>query len=193
MKKVLIGCGVLVLIGMVAMVSFVVWVKHKAEGFTATVKVLTAQNQEMQKLDREFPFAEPAAGQPLVITEPRLKDYLAVREEVWPVYADFKQKADAFQKAHPKSDKPDISGAIEATGLMSKLLTGVRAKVIDGLESHHMSPVEFRDLTMAIYESQPGPNAALLSKYKDALDKYKEGVGLDVVVTATDAQPPMPH
>ncbi len=156
-KKVLvgvgIGCGSLVLLGLIAMGVGAWWVKGKVSGIVESGQKMQAVGQDLAALDKSYPFTPPPEGEVLTIAEARLLDYLAVRETALPVYAEFEKKAESFKMEHPDDQKPDLSAAMQATTMMTELLTQVHGAYVEGLKKHSMSPSEFRTITQTLYSS----------------------------------------
>lgn len=155
MKKVLIGvgagCGVLVLLVIVAVVGFGFWAKGKAEEIGIGGEKFAQQEERVQQLNQKYDFEAPPKGQPLKLEEDRLKDYLAVREQMKPIYAEYEQKAKKFEKQD--GEQATVSEGFEALGMMMDLMSDMRAKWLDALESRNMSPKEFHTITASLYTS----------------------------------------
>jgi hypothetical protein len=156
-KKVLlgvgIGCGSLVLLGIIALGAGAWWVKGKVGGLVESGQKMQALGQDLAALDRSYPFTPPPQGEVLAINEARLLDYLAVRETALPVYAEFEKKAEVFKTEHPDDGKADLGAAMQATTMMTELLTQVHGAYVEGLKKHSMSPREFRTITETLYSS----------------------------------------
>jgi hypothetical protein len=157
MKKVLIGvgigCGALVLLGVIATVVGGFWLKSKMGDAVASVQQLQAQEQEMQALEQSYPYTPPPPGEVRVLQESRLLDYLAVREAALPVFQEFEKKTQDFQQRHQDDETPDFGAAMKAAGMATELITRVRAAYIQGLKQHRMSPREFHTITRTLYAS----------------------------------------
>lgn len=159
-KKVLvgvgIGCGSLVLLGLIAMGVGAWWLKRQVGDSVSTMmeagQKMEALGQELTELDKSYPYTPPPEGEVLAISEARLLDYLAVRETALPVYAEFEKKAEELDKMGD-SDKPDLKAAMQATGMVTELLMKVQGAYIEGLKKHGMSPTEFRTITQTLYSS----------------------------------------
>lgn len=154
-KKVLvgvgIGCGSLMLLGLIALGVGAWWVKRQVgDSFSTMVEAgqkMQESTQELAKLDQSYPFTPPAEGEVAALSEARLLEYLAVRERALPVYAEFEKKSEELE------DTKDAKAALKATGLVTELLTKVHGAYIEGLKQHKMSPTEFRTITQTLYTS----------------------------------------
>jgi hypothetical protein len=161
MKKVLvgagIGCGALVLLGIIGVVVAGYWVKEKVGGTLASVQQASAQAQAQQKvlaeLEKSYPYTPPEEGEVPVLEESRLLAYLDVRETALPVFQEFDQKSEAFQEQHEGDEDPDLGAAMQAIGMATELFSKVRAAYIQGLKQHRMSPSEFQTITRTLYTS----------------------------------------
>src|SRR5688572_3292089 len=153
-KKVLvgvgIGCGSLMLLGLIALGVGAWWVKGKVDGIVETGQKMQAAGQELAELDRSFPYTPPPEGEVLALNEARLIDYLAVRETALPVYAEFEKKAEAFKAKHGDNEEADVGAAMQATSMMTELLIQVHGAYAAGLKKHSMSPREFRTITQTL-------------------------------------------
>jgi hypothetical protein len=162
MKKVLIGvgigCGGLVLLGVIAMVVVGVWAKSKLDGAVEQAEVLQEQGKQLEELEAKYPFQAPPDGKPLRLEERRLEDYLAVRTAVLPVYKGFEAKAKVFEEKN--KGKQSIGAGLEAMGMVTGLVKDIRAKYVEELARQQMSPSEFHTITGAIYSSHLGKGMA---------------------------------
>ena len=106
-KKVLIGvgvgCGVLMLVAVIAAVAGGLWLK-KASDVTAGFEQVSDQQEVLAELEREFPFDAPGEDELLTLDEQRLAAYFAIREEALPVFQAFEQKGKDFEAKHGKND-----------------------------------------------------------------------------------------
>jgi hypothetical protein len=154
-KKVLIGvgigCGALVVLGVVGLGGAVFWAKGKVGGVVEATQQMEAQNQELTRLNSEFPFQAPAEGEALTLEEARLVSYLAVREGALPVFEDFAKKSEAFEQEH--EGKESVGAAVEAVNMLAGLTASVRGSYVKSLREQKMSPREFRTITTTIYAS----------------------------------------
>lgn len=172
MKKVLIGlgigCGGLLLLGFIAIVAGGFWVKGKVQGAVEHAEALEGQNTQLKGLDEKYPFEPPPEGTPLKLDEQRLKDYLAVRAGVAPVYKGFETKVKEFDDKN-KGTK-SLGAGLEAVGMVTELIKETRAKYLEELERQKMSPKEFHSITGAIYSSHMGKGMAeMQAGHRDAL------------------------
>jgi hypothetical protein len=162
-KKVLIGvgigCGVLVLFGVIAVVAGGFWVKSKAQELAQGGEKAQGMEKRVVAANQRYAFTPPQQGQPIQLTESRLQDYLKVREAMLPVFKDFDAKA---QKLNGKED--GLNKSLQAFGLLSDLRADLTAKWLEELERQKMSPREFHAITAAVYTSGLGKMKAELPK-----------------------------
>lgn len=160
-KKVLlgvgIGCGSLVLLGLIALGAGAWWVKRQVGDSMSSVmesgQKMQQVGQELGRLNKSHPFTPPKEGEVLLVSEPRLLDYLAVREKALPVYAEYEKQAKALEDKSKGSEKVDVRTAMQAASMTAEMLTKVQEAYIEGLKQHQMSPREFRTLTQTLYTS----------------------------------------
>ncbi len=152
MKKVLIGvgvgCGVLVLVGIVAVVSGGLWVKGKVNGMAQDGERLQKQEQQVASLNQKYAFQEPPKGQPLPLSEARLEDYFVVRKALAEVVTAHQQKMKQLEgtQANPTQ-------ALGALNTLMGMMGEVRGRWLELLEQQKMSPREFHAITAALYSS----------------------------------------
>lgn len=157
MKKVLIGvgigCGVLVLLGIIAMGAAGYWFKKNLGGAMEAGQQASAQAQDLKALNQQYAFTAPPEGEVLALQESRLNDYFAVRDMALPVFKEFEAQGQELSKKTQNGEKPSVSDVMQATNLATQFVVKVRASYIDGLKQHKMSPREFTSITGAIYNS----------------------------------------
>lgn len=166
-KKVLvgmaIGCGALLLLGMVFIAVAFFWVKHKVEGAVEVAKVAEEQQRRSQTLNEKYPFEAPPEGEPLRLEARRLEDYLAIRAAIVPVFKSFEGRAKDFQARH-KGKANELGAGLEAMGMTLELIREVRQKWLEKLDERRMSPAEFHAITATVYSSYIGKGVANLQK-----------------------------
>lgn len=179
MKKVLvgvgIGCGALLLIAIVALVAGGYWVKSKMGGAVEVAQEMKSQQKEIESLDAKYPFQAPPEGEALKLSEGRLKQYLAVRASVAPIFKSFELKAKDFEKKNKK--EKSLGAALEAVGMGTEMIREVRAKYLEQLEAQQMAPTEFHGITGAIYSAHLGRGMAQVQKgQREALQRTIEAL-----------------
>ncbi|QSQ11429.1 hypothetical protein [Myxococcus landrumensis] len=201
MKKVLIGlgigCGVIILGGIIAVFAGGAYLfgKVKDSGAIAAAQAVEKQSGQMAELNKAYPFKAPADNEVLALEEARLTTYLSVRESAIPAYKVYEEKGKVFQAKYGRGDgsdgkaKADFSSTMEAVNLITSLTVDVRAAFIDGLKKHEMSPNEFQAITQTVYASmaadlnaqvEQGRSKAveLMEKQIKELDKKLEDTNL---------------
>lgn len=173
MKKVLIGvgigCGVILLLGIGAVVAGGFLLKKTFGGTLEAGQKMSAQEEQLTQLNQEHAFQTPPEGQVLALEPKRLETYFAVRESALPAFKALEQKAEAFEKEHggeAGKNNPSFSAAMDATNLMMSMMVDVRAAYIEGLKKHGMSPAEFQSITGTVY-------ASLMA---EGMDQAREGM-----------------
>ncbi|MFY0524385.1 hypothetical protein ACN28I_14840 [Archangium gephyra] len=162
MKKVLIGvgigCGSLVLVGIIAVVAGGFWMKGKAEEYSGDIqaagKTAEETRQRADALNQKYPFSAPAKGVPVTIEEKRLQEYLAVRTTLQPVFKAYEQKAKELQSS--AGENPGLGDAFKAMSQLTSFISELQSTWIDQLEGKKMSPREYHAITAALYTSNWG-------------------------------------
>ncbi|NTX09915.1 hypothetical protein HUA76_03865 [Myxococcus sp. CA056] len=171
MKKVFIGlgigCGVLILGVIAAVVVGGVWVAKKAGGSIEAVQKMQVQQKEMAELNKSHPFEAPAEGDVLSLQEERLLTYLSVRESALPVFKTYEEKSKAFQEEHDTKNadaNPSFNAAMEAANLAMGMMADVRTAYIASLKKNGMSPNEFQTITSTVYASMVAEGSEAVQK-----------------------------
>jgi HAMP domain-containing protein len=178
MKKVLvgvgIGCGVLVLLGIIGVGVAGFWAKRTLGGVVEAGQQMQAQQQEMAQLNQSYPFTPPPEGEVLVLQEARLNDYFAIREATLPLFKQFEEKSKGLQQ----NQEANVSDAIQATSLLAEFMTKTRGAYIENLKKHSMSPKEFMSISVAIYSSFMADSVGQLNKamagQRESIEKARE-------------------
>lgn len=171
-----VGCGGLLLLVIIGLVAGSYWLKNKFGGLAKSAEQMKAQKAQLSALEEKYPFAPPADGT-LVLEEPRLQDYLAIREDVLAAFQKFEAHTDELKQ---RKDKQSLSEGMAAAQTLTLLGLDVEQRYINGLDQHHMSPDEFQALSNVLFaEPDPkSPNAALLTRYQAKIEPLRNP-GLD--------------
>ena len=157
MKKVLIalgiGCGVLLIGGVIAMAVLGYACKKSLGGMADWGKKFSAQQEKIKALDAQYSFNAPPEGQLLKLDEARLQSYMEIRKQVWAVFKEFEAKSKSFDTRTQDGKKAGFGDAMEAAKMLGDLTYKVRDTFITGLEAKKMSPREFHTITGAIYST----------------------------------------
>jgi hypothetical protein len=138
----LIAAGILVAL-LVAIGVFVgPTVYREGKAVVEPVVEMARTEDALEDLEREFPFAVPDgdAG----VTEERLQQFLSIRHELEPVYAEWRETIERVEQVH--GDDSWV-GAKEALTSTRDVISGQ----ISALRSAGMSPAEFRWLEKIVY------------------------------------------
>ncbi len=158
MKKVLIGvgigCGALVLLGMVGLAAGGMWVSKKAKDITASAEAFQEQDDRFGALNERFPFTPPADGELLELEAARLEAWLEVNEQSRDTAAELEAVYGDASKARDELDGASTGAAISAVMAQTQRMAGavkdVRAKLLTRLEQAQMSPAEYVAITQAV-------------------------------------------
>lgn len=134
MKKVFIGCGIVVLIGLLAVgyLTYAVW--PNASKF---VQQWMAASDELNALDREYPF-DPRAQTEL--DPARFEQMLDVRVQLADYFATFTAQMEAMKQQQQNEGGPSFIGQLQRVfDQIAPVLTEVAAR----LREAKMSPQEF--------------------------------------------------
>ncbi len=162
MKKVLIGlgigCGSLMLLGIIAVVAGGFWVKSKTEEYVGDLGALGEKAEQSQQrvtaLNQKYAFAAPPKGVPVTVEEKRLQEYLGVRTALQPVWKTYEAKAKELGDS--TGEKPGFGDAMKAVGQLSSFIMELQSTWLDQLENKKMSPKEYHAITAALYTSNWG-------------------------------------
>jgi hypothetical protein len=160
--KIALGCGCLLLAGLVAGIGACgvlgYWVKGKTEGVVADLETFSKQaaavTDEIEGWERKAnanAYAAPADG---VIAEERLLKFLETRRRVAEVYearqADLRALEEKSRKAQDKLSPSDLWSA---GGKMAEVYGALRLVQVKALAEVGMSEAEYRDIQVAVYKS----------------------------------------
>lgn len=167
-KKVLIGvgigCGVLVLLGVIGVGAVFYMGKKALGGAIEASQQMAAQEQDLQELNSSFPFTPPPEGEVLALQEARLNDYFSIREAALPIYQEMEKQSERLNEKAERGEKPSLSEGLQAGNLLVEFMAKTRTTYIEGLKKHRMSPREFHAITNAIYTSTLADSMGQLQK-----------------------------
>lgn len=176
MKKVLIGvgigCGVLVLMGVVAMVAGGIWLKGKAGDFVADATALQAQAEQASQLNERFPFTPPAEGEVLALDAERLARWVRVTEQSKELTAKIEEN---FAKASELGDGSQgtavtIGAVTEHAKLAMASMKEAREHLLATLSQAEMSPLEYTHITKTLIATLP---AEQLEQVRGGMDELQ--------------------
>ncbi|MBU8895881.1 hypothetical protein DRW03_09645 [Corallococcus sp. H22C18031201] len=159
MKKVLIGvgigCGALLILGLMAGIGLFLVGKKAVESSNLGTAAARFQKQEeaLTHLQTTYAFTAPPDGQVLKLDAARLEAYLAVREGALPAYAAFAEKSHELEAKRDQGHRPGVTELLQAANAMSGLVADCREAYVSGLTKQKMSPAEFTTITQALYVS----------------------------------------
>jgi len=160
--KIALGCGCIVLAGMVAAVGACgllgYWAKGKAEGvvgdFDRFAKKAAAASDEIERWEQKAnanPYATPADG---VIAEPRLLKFLDVRRQVHAVYEGYKADLEALEKkSQSAGDRLSPGDLWSAGGQLAETFSALKLTQVKALAEAGMSEAEYQDIQLAVYKT----------------------------------------
>jgi hypothetical protein len=158
-KVILIGCGAVLIIGIIIIAAGGFFVRSKFKEFTEG----TGDQEKITKqLSQNYPFTPPANG---VITEKQLQRFLAVRKQIFSVYKKYETE---FKKL--EQDKGDLSVLTKGWGFWKDL----RKEHTNALQAQKMSPEEYQYIVNAVYKTwfAAGTKDALKDQsFSDAAEK----------------------
>jgi hypothetical protein len=160
--KILIGCGVALLVVVIAVGVFLFFagrfVSEQIGGFAAQGEA-TAR---FEQLAEQYPFAPPADG---VVGESQARTFFSVTDEVWEevaVYAEeLNQLIEETEAAEESGEEPGFGEVMSGLKSVGKLMRA-RLVLAESLERHRLSNTEYvwtgRQL-MDAYEALTDPEA----------------------------------
>jgi hypothetical protein len=178
MKKLAIGCGIVLVVALVALGVGLYWVAHKAQTVLAGFSELKTIPDLDRRIRNTTVFAPPASGE---LLPEQVARYVAVREQVRQQLGGRVKELDTQYKAlserihRDQHTALDIPQMIEAyKDLAGLYILGKRAQV-DALNDKHLSLSEYRwiqhqaygaigmpfvdmDISRMIEEAQSGPS-----------------------------------
>lgn len=155
-----IGCGVLVLLGVVVGGVGFFWAKKTLGGAMEAGQQMAAQDNDLKELEKSFPFTAPPEGEVLALQEARLNDYFSIREAALPVFKELEQKAEGVDTG----EQANIADGLKAGALLAEFMSKTRGVYIENLKKHRMSPREFHAITTAIYSSALADSMGQMNK-----------------------------
>ena len=149
--KIALGCGIVALLGIGAVLAMFVggvwWAKGKVEKAATSFKATTDEMNKYAQKANATPFTAPSDG---VVTEPQLLKFIEVRKRVYSVYEQYKGD---FEGMKDRKDA-NFSDAMKVVGLVKD----IRLAQTKALAESGMSESEYRFIQMAIYQSAWGAN-----------------------------------
>ena len=137
-KVVLIGCGAVLVIGIIIIAAGGFFVRSKFKEFTEGTSDV---EKTREKLSKDYAFTAPASG---VITEPQLQRFLAVRKQM---FAHYKRYENEFKKL--EQNKNDLSVITKGWSFWKDL----RKEHANALAGQKMSPEEYEYVVNAVYKT----------------------------------------
>jgi len=188
MKKLAIGCLVVVVLFAVGGGIAGYWLYSKARGYIA-------QFQALEKLDKNVTnvaaFTAPANGE---LTDDMVRRFVAVQERMsarlGARVAEMKAKQDAFQKRQEaESRQPSASEAIAVVSDMMKLILEGKAAQVDALNEQRFSLEEYAWVKGQVYRAAGMTVAELSVKNLPELARQGGSVTKEVGDAVGDVPP----
>jgi len=188
--KVLIGCGVALLVVIVAVAIFLFvagrFVSEQIGGFAAQGEA----TEKFEQLAEQYPFAPPADG---VVSEGQASTFFSVTDEVWAEVAEYAEELNRLieetEAREESGEKPGFGEVIAGLRSVGKLMRA-RLALAESLERHRLSNAEYvwtgRQL-MAAYDALsdtagevtdvPAANVELARRNQSRLAELEEQEG----------------
>jgi hypothetical protein len=167
MKKVLIGCGIISLIVILAVVGCSAYACHKLNQFTTGIEAAGAQ---IEALDQKFPFEAPTDGR---VSPERFAQYMDAREgilgAVMQVGLVSELVAASEQNRQPNIGIGDFLGIIGA-------IPNLMGSLAESLEASEMSPKEFAFHSTIVLKWAQEAVAAGDSEVSEVWTQFKEAL-----------------
>lgn len=168
MKKVLIGvgigCGLLLLIVVGVVAAGGMWAKSKLDGVAESTEKLDKHQERVKQLDEKYAFAKPPKGEPVKLSEARVKEYMAIRAALGPVMEKYGEEGKALEQKTQHGKQAGFTDAMKAGGLLMDMMADVQGAWLDQLDQKKMSPQEFHAITAALLTADMGKAAGEMTK-----------------------------
>ncbi|HWC07164.1 MAG TPA: hypothetical protein VG799_07965 [Gemmatimonadota bacterium] len=140
-KKVAIGCGIVAILAIVALIVATVagglFLKRKADQFTGGVEAQTEASENLQELEQDHPFSPPADG---LVGADRADRFFEVTDQAWEEMDDV--AADLTERGRDIEERGGDAGMRDAmAGLQG--LGRARVALADALEENDMPASEY--------------------------------------------------
>ncbi|MDX1661687.1 MAG: hypothetical protein R3326_07840 [Gemmatimonadota bacterium] len=182
--KIAIGCGGLVVVGLIVFVIAAVvggmFLKDKAEEFAGGVEAQQRATETMRELEEEHDFSVPPDG---VVGEDRAETFFDVTDDAWEEMEDFVRE---WRERGERIDEGDASpgDVIAGIGAIGELGRS-RVVLADALEEHEMPASEYVWTGVQLvraYEALdasgeaaiPDENLEVAREHRDALGEISE-------------------
>jgi hypothetical protein len=152
MKKLAIGCGIVLVLALIALGVGVFWVAHKAQTVIAGLSELKNIPDLDKQIRNTTSFTPPASGE---LTPEQVSRYVAVREQVGVRVKELDAQYKALSERLDKHQQTalDIPQMIEAyKDLAALYVLGKRAQV-DALNDKNLSLSEYRWIQQQAYSA----------------------------------------
>lgn len=189
LKVIGIGCGALVLLGIIGVSAGAYWVKGKVQGMGEWAQQMEAQSKELTALEQKYPFEAPPEGEALKLSSEQVEKYLAIRRGLSPAFEKFEEDSKKFKKKD--GEEASMSEGISALGALGDMSLEFRASFVEQLKAQRLGPSEYHAISQAILAGgfeEGGQNAQLLAPHKEEIEKHAQQAGFDALL-ATSGSP----
>ncbi len=184
-KKLAIGCGVLVALGVLAVVALVgvggFMLKDRAEDFVGGMEEQGQAQEEasriLERLQEEHPFEVPEDG---VVEERQARRFFATTDAAWEELEQWAEELETLDQRMEDRESPGVSDLMAGMRSMGQLARS-RLVLAEALEEQDMAPSEYLWTGLALtraYRSLeaggtdsgvPEENLELAREYRDEL------------------------
>ncbi|MBS2028278.1 MAG: hypothetical protein JST54_10265 [Deltaproteobacteria bacterium] len=152
MSKVLVGCGLVMLVLGALVFGGFYFLHHKQTELTQVAVQMRDQESQYALLEQKYPFIPPGPGEPVQLSESRLATYLQVRSVVLPVYTRYvEHNTDLSVRARSSGKVGRLADELEDTDVFTEKVTQLQATYLRELDQARMSPKEFLAITRTVY------------------------------------------
>lgn len=141
--KVAIGCGGVVVLGLVVVAAGVIivgsWFTERAGDFVEQAEQQVVAQETLERVQEEHPFERPPDG---VVREDQARTFFAVTDELWAEMGPWAEELQTLAERVDAEDEPSFSDMAAGLQGAGRFMEG-RAIFARVLEDHGMAPAEY--------------------------------------------------
>jgi hypothetical protein len=199
--KIGIGCGVLVLLVLIAIGTMLFYVQRTFEREAGGARAQREATATIERLAEEYPFTRPVDG---VVRADQAQKFISVTDEVWPEIEPWiNEMNEYFEEPGAAEDRSALKFLAKSVRSAGKLMR-VRVVLAESLERHQVSSEEYAWVGTALLEAYrartdsmeadvPEPNLELAGTYEAELASIESqdqilGKGMIIIMAGIDTE-----